>query len=118
MIRSCMQDAPEANPKKLFVGSISFNTTEETLVSLFSQHGTVVDAALIVDRMSGRSKGIAFITFETEEEAKAAIEALNGYELDGRALVVNVARPRVPRDNTHGYDRRGGDNNRGGGSRY
>ena len=110
-----MQDAPQANPKKLFVGSIPFSTTEETLVNLFSEHGNVVDAALIIDRMSGRSKGIAFITFETEEEAKAAIEALNGFEIEGRALVVNVARPRVPRDNNRGgYGR---DNNRGG-NRY
>jgi len=101
-----MQDAPQANPKKLFVGSIPFSTTESTLVDLFSQYGKVVDAALIIDRMSGRSKGIAFMTFETEEEAKAAIEALNGYELEGRSLVVNVARPRVPRDNSRSYDRR------------
>jgi RNA recognition motif-containing protein len=110
-----MQDAPQANPKKLFVGSIPFSTTEETLVELFSQHGNVVDAALIVDRMSGRSKGIAFITFETEDEAKAAIEALNGHEIEGRAIIVNVARPRVPRDNSRGYGNR--DNNRGG-NRY
>lgn len=109
-----MQDAPEANPKKLFVGNIPFNTTEEVIVNLFSEHGNVVDAALIVDRMSGRSKGIAFITFETEEEAKAAIEALNGHELEERALVVNVARPRVPRDNSRGGGYRGGNNNRGG----
>ena len=116
-----MQDAPQANPKKLFVGNLSWNTAEETVVSKFSEFGTVVDAALITDRMTGRSKGIAFITFETEDEAKAAIEALNGFELDGREIIVNVARPRAPRDNTRGgYNRGGNDrnNDRRGGSRY
>lgn len=105
-----MQDAPQQeNPKKLFVGNLPFSTTEEEVVSMFSDFGTVVDAALIKDRMSGRSKGIAFVTFETEEEANAAIEGLNGKDIDGRALVVNVARPRVPR--TDGF---GGGNSNGG----
>lgn len=116
-----MQDAPQENPKKLFVGNLPFSTTEEDVVSLFSDYGTIVDAALIKDRMSGRSKGIAFVTFETEEEAKAAIEALNGHEVDGRALVVNVARPRVPRTDFgggRGGDRRGGDRHNSGQRRY
>ena len=105
-----MQDAPQQeNPKKLFVGNLPFSTTEEEVVSMFSDFGTVVDAALIKDRMSGRSKGIAFVTFETVEEANAAIEGLNGKDIDGRALVVNVARPRVPR--TDGF---GGGNSNGG----
>ncbi|MCB9812979.1 MAG: RNA-binding protein [Pseudomonadales bacterium] len=114
-----MQDAPQENPKKLFVGSIPFSTTEETIVNLFSQYGKVVDGVLIVDRMSGRSKGIAFITYDTVEEAEAATKALNGYVLEGREIVVNVARPRVPRDNSGGYNNRRndsqGNNNRGGG---
>lgn len=114
-MRSRMQDAPESNPKKIFVGNIPFSTTEEVLVELFSEHGKVVEAALIVDRHSGRSKGIAFITFETEEEAQAAIEALNGFEIEGRDLVVNVARPRVPRNNRGNFDR--GNRNNGGGNR-
>lgn len=113
-----MQDAPQANPRKLFVGNLPFSTTEETVLNLFSEYGNVEEAKLIIDRMSGRSKGIAFVTFSTQEEASAAIDALNGYELDGRAIVVNVARPMVPRDNrsfghrdnrggNRGYDRRG-----------
>lgn len=118
-----MQDAPQANPKKLFVGNLSWNTTQETVESTFAEYGTITDVALITDRMSGRSKGIAFVTFETEEEAKAAIEALNGFELDGREIIVNVARPRQPRDNSRGGYNRGGNDRRGGsnfggGNRY
>jgi len=104
-----MQDAPQANPNKLFVGNLSWNSTQESVESLFSQYGTITDAALITDRMTGRSKGIAFITFETEEGAKAAMEALNGYELDGRQLIVNIARPRAPRENRGGYNQGGND---------
>lgn len=118
-----MQDAPQADPKKLFVGNLPFSTTEESVSSLFSQYGEVVEAKLITDRMTGRSKGIAFVTFQTEEEANSAIEALNGFELDGRSLVVNVARPMVPRERgsfgggRNNYrDHRGG-NNRGYGRR-
>lgn len=124
--RSGMQDAPqEANPKKLYVGNLPWSATEEQVKSLFSEHGTLTDVALITDRMTGRSKGIAFVTFETEEEAQAAINALNGHELDGREIVVNVARPRAPRDNNRGGYNRGGNrgggynrDNRGGNSRY
>lgn len=108
-----MQDAPEVSPKKIFVGNIPFSTTEEELVNLFSEYGTISEAALIVDRFNGRSKGIAFITFETEEEAKAAIEAMNGFEIEGRELVVNVARPKVPRNNNRGNFNRGNRNNGG-----
>lgn len=107
-----MQDAPQANPKKLFVGNLSWGTTKDAVVSLFSQYGEIEDAALITDKMSGRSKGIAFITFTTEESAQAAIEALNGYELDGREIIVNVARPRVPRDDRGGFNNRRGGNDR------
>jgi len=115
-----MQDAPqEANPKKLYVGNLPWSATEEQVRSIFSEYGTLTDVALITDRMTGRSKGIAFVTFETEEEAQAAISALNGHELDGREIMVNVARPRAPRENRGGFNRggsRGGynrDNNRG-----
>lgn len=118
--RSGMQDAPqEANPKKLYVGNLPWSATEEQVRSIFSEYGTLTDVALITDRMTGRSKGIAFVTFETEEEAQAAISALNGHELDGREIMVNVARPRAPRENRGGFNRggsRGGynrDNNRG-----
>lgn len=112
-----MQDAPQANPKKLFVGNLPFNTSEETVLSLFSQHGEVAECKLIIDRMTGRSKGIAFVTYQTEEEANAAIEALNGFEQDGRALVVNVARPMVPRERGSFGGGRDNRDSRGGGNR-
>lgn len=80
--------------KKLFVGNISWNTTDEQLNELFSQYGTVDEAVIIKNRMTGRSKGFGFVTFANAEEADAAIEALNGKDLDGRELVVNEARPK------------------------
>ena len=79
---------------KLFVGNISFNTTENDLQDAFAAHGTVVEANLMVDRMSGRPRGFGFVTMSTEEEAQKAIEAMNGASLDGRNLTVNIARPR------------------------
>ncbi len=110
-----MQDAPQANPKKLYVGNLPWSTTEEQVKSIFAEYGTIVDAILIKDRMSGRSKGIAFVTFETEEQAQAAIDAVNGYELEGRALIVNVSRPKAPREDRGGFNRGGGrGGNRGG----
>lgn len=78
---------------KLFVGSISWDTKEDALKDFFSQAGNVVEVKIITDKFTGRSKGFGFVTMETEEEAKKAIEELNGKELDGRALVVNEARP-------------------------
>jgi RNA recognition motif-containing protein len=107
----CMYDqTPEANPKKLFVGSIPYSATEDQLRDLFSPHGELVEVKLITDRMTGRSKGIAFVTFAEESQAQAAIEAVNGTEMDGRTLIVNVARPPQPRSDRGGYggDRRGG----------
>lgn len=82
---------------KLFVGNLSFQITENDLQDAFAAHGTVVEANLMVDRMSGRPRGFGFVTMGTEEEAQKAIEALNGAELSGRALTVNVARPREER---------------------
>jgi len=82
---------------KLFVGNLSFNTTENDLHEAFAAHGTVVEANLMMDRMTGRSRGFAFVTFSTPEEAQKAIAALNGAQLDGRALTVNVARPKEER---------------------
>ncbi|GIK83974.1 MAG: hypothetical protein BroJett025_05960 [Patescibacteria group bacterium] len=111
-----MQDAPQVeNPRKLFVGNLSWGTTKDMIVSTFSQYGEIEDAVLITDRMSGRSKGIAFVTFTTEESAQAAIEALNGTELDGRQIIVNVARPKAPREDRGGDRRGGGRSNFGGG---
>src|ERR1043165_7467919 len=82
---------------KLFVGNLSFNTTENELQDAFAAHGTVVEANLMMDRVSGRPRGFAFVTMSTPEEAQAAINALNGKELGGRALTVNVARAREER---------------------
>ena len=82
---------------KLFVGNLSFNTTENDLQNTFAAHGTVLEAHLPTDRMSGRPRGFAFVTMSTPEEAQAAISALNGASLDGRDLTVNEARPREER---------------------
>src|SRR5216110_938476 len=82
---------------KLFVGNLSFNTTENDLHDAFAAHGTVVEANLMMDRMSGRPRGFAFVTMSTAEEAQKAIDALNGASLDGRSLTVNIARPREER---------------------
>jgi cold-inducible RNA-binding protein len=82
---------------KLFVGNLSFNTTENSLQDAFAAHGTVVEANLMMDRMTGRPRGFGFVTMSTPEEAQAAIAALHGKELDGRQITVNVARPREER---------------------
>jgi RNA recognition motif-containing protein len=82
---------------KLFVGNLSFNTTENDLQDAFAAHGTVTETNLMMDRMSGRPRGFGFITMSTPEEAQKAIEALNGAQLDGRALTVNIAKPREER---------------------
>ena len=82
---------------KLFVGNLSFNTTEYDLQDAFAAHGTVVETNLMLDRMSGKPRGFGFVTMSTPEEAQKAIDALNGAELDGRALTVNIARPREER---------------------
>lgn len=82
---------------KLFVGNLSFNTTENDLQDTFAAHGTVVEANLVTDRVTGRARGFGFVTMSTEEEAQNAINALNGASLDGRALTVNIAKPREER---------------------
>lgn len=82
---------------KLFVGNLSYDTTENDLHDAFAAHGTVVEANLMVDRMSGRPRGFAFVTMGTLEEAEKAIEAMNGAALGGRNLTVNVARPKEDR---------------------
>ena len=83
--------------KKLYVGNLAFSVTESSLNDLFSQHGSVDSCRLITDRDSGRSKGFGFVEMSTDEQAQGAISALNGHELDGRALTVNEARPQEPR---------------------
>jgi cold-inducible RNA-binding protein len=82
---------------KLFVGNLSFNTTENDLHDAFAAHGAVVEANLVVDRMSGRPRGFGFVTMGTPEEAQKAIDALNGSSIDGRAITVNIARPKEER---------------------
>jgi cold-inducible RNA-binding protein len=82
---------------KLFVGNLSFNATQEQLRDLFAPHGTVVEVDVIKDKFSGRPRGFAFVTMETKEAADAAIQAVNGKDIDGRALTVNEARPREDR---------------------
>lgn len=82
---------------KLFVGSLSWNTTDDTLRDFFATAGTVVSASVIKDRETDRSKGFGFVEMSSDEEAKAAIDKLNNQELDGRAIVVSEARPREDR---------------------
>ena len=83
--------------KKLYVGGLSYDTTEGTLKEAFAAVGTVESATIIMDKMSGRSKGFGFVEMSTEEEAQKAIDTLNGKELDGRTITVNEARPQEPR---------------------
>jgi RNA recognition motif-containing protein len=91
---------------KLFVGNLSFNATQEQLQELFVAHGAVQEVDVIKDKFSGRPRGFAFVSMETKEAADAAVKALNGKEIDGRALTVNEARPReerAPRSGGGGY---------------
>ncbi len=92
--------------KKLYVGNLSYDVNDADLSQLFAEHGTVESANVITDRMTGRGKGFGFVEMSTEEEAQAAITALNGKEHSGRALTVNEARPR-PEGGGRGGDRGG-----------
>jgi len=83
--------------KKLFVGSLAYATTDDSLNACFAAIGPVVSAKVITDRDSGRSKGFGFVEFENEDDAKKSIEQLNNTELDGRSITVNEARPREDR---------------------
>jgi cold-inducible RNA-binding protein len=87
---------------KLYVGNLSFETTENDLQDLFEQHGKVSEVALMMDRMTGKSRGFAFVTMEDGAAASAAMTALNGKELNGRTLNVNEARPREERPRPSG----------------
>ena len=100
---------------KLYVGNLSFSTTEDTLRTLFAEIGTVTDVALIKDRDTGSSKGFAFITMSSQAEAESAIKKFNGYNLENRELRVNPARPREERGGFGGS--RGGDGYGRGGNR-
>jgi cold-inducible RNA-binding protein len=104
---------------KLYVGNLSYSTTEEDLQNLFSQAGTIVSVTLIKDRDTGRSKGFAFVEMESQSDVEKAIQMFNGYSMDDREIRVSIARPREERP-SGGYDRgrRGyGEGNRGGSGR-
>ncbi len=83
--------------KKLYVGNLSYDVTSASLEAMFAPHGTVQSAEVIMDRQSGRSKGFGFVEMGSDQEAQAAIQALNGQQQGGRALKVNEAKPREPR---------------------
>jgi len=101
----------EAMGRRLYVGNLSYNTTEMGLRDLFGQLGTVADAKVVMDRETGRPRGFAFVEMGTDQEAQQAIEQLNGRELDGRAINVNEAQERTG----GGGGRGGGGGGRGGG---
>ena len=101
--------------KKLYVGNLSYNTTDDSLKELFTPAGEVTSANVIIDKMSGRSRGFGFVEMANDAEADAAVEKYNGMEVDGRKLVVNEARPmadRPPRRSFGGGS--GGGSDRGG----
>ncbi|MDX1680927.1 MAG: RNA-binding protein [Akkermansiaceae bacterium] len=113
---------------KMYVGNLPFKTSNDELQELFSNHGEVTDIYMPTDRDSGRPRGFAFVTMSSKEEMEAAIKALDGEELDGRALRINEAQPREERGGGgggrggyggggRGGDRRGGNDRRGGGRR-
>jgi len=99
--------------KKLYVGNLSYNTTDASLKDAFSAMGEVESASVISDKMTGRSRGFGFVSMVNDAEADAAIEKMNGADLEGRKLTVNEAKPLSERP-----PRRNFDNNRSGGSRY
>ena len=92
--------------KKLYVGSLSYSTTDDSLRSAFSQAGNVQSANVILDKMSGRSRGFGFVEMSTDEEADKAVETLNGKDLDGRRITVNEARPMESRPPRRDFNRR------------
>jgi RNA recognition motif-containing protein len=100
---------------KLFVGNLSFNTTENDLQDAFAAHGTVTETNLMMDRATNRPRGFAFVTMSSGEEAQKAITALNGTQLDGREITVNVAKPREERPAGGRREYGGGGGYRGGG---
>jgi RNA recognition motif-containing protein len=105
--------------KKLYVGNLTYGVTDSDLEQMFAPHGTVQSAQVIMDRDTGRSKGFGFVEMGSDQEAQAAIAALSGKEVDGRALTVNEAKPREDRGGGgRGYGGGGGRGGSGGGRRY
>jgi len=96
----------------LYVGNLNYEVTNTTLEQLFAEHGTVVSAKVITDRNTGRSKGFGFVEMSSDEEAKAAITALDGQDFEGRAIKVNEAKPREDRGPRGGGGGFGGNRNR------
>ncbi len=90
---------------KLYVGGLAYAVTEKDLEAMFAEHGTVASAAVIKDRDSGQSKGFGFVEMSSDDEAKAAMAALNGKDVNGRSLTVNEARPQADRSSGGGYNR-------------
>src|SRR5437868_11772527 len=103
--------------KKLYVGNLTYGVTDSALEQMFAAHGTVVSAQIIMDRDTGRSKGFGFVEMKSDQEAQAAIAALNGQDAGGRALTVNEARPREDRGGGGGRRSGGGGGGGGGGGR-
>src|SRR5438309_11769463 len=103
--------------KKLYVGNLAYGVTDSVLEQMFAAHGTVQSAQVIMDRDTGRSKGFGFVEMQSDQEAQAAISALNGKEIEGRALTVNEARPR-PEGGRGGGGGGGGRGGRSGGGGY
>jgi len=101
--------------KRLYVGNLSYGTNDDTLKQLFEAHGSVTSAQVIVDRDTGRSKGFGFVEMSSDQEAQAAITALNGQQVDGRPLTVNEARPKTEGGGGGGGGGRGGRGGYGGG---
>ena len=91
---------------KLYVGNLSYSTTQDALYTEFGNHGQVEEVAVVTDRETGRPRGFAFVTMNNDNEARAAIEALNGSEVDGRTITVNEARPKADRGSRGGGGRR------------
>jgi cold-inducible RNA-binding protein len=107
--------------KQLYVGNLSYRLTNQDLEQLFSSFGTVLYAKVIIDKMTGRSKGFAFVEMASDQEAETAIQNLNGKDVEGRALTVNEARPQEPRTHEPRNGRRGGGGGHyggGGGGNY
>jgi RNA recognition motif-containing protein len=96
----------------IYVSSLSFSTKNERLQEAFEQYGEVSSANIITDRETGRSRGFGFVEMPNDAEGQAAINALNNSELDGRTIIVNVARPKTEREDRGGYNRGGYNRNR------
>jgi RNA recognition motif-containing protein len=104
--------------KNIFVGNLSYNTTEQEVRAMFEAYGAVDRVSIITDRDTGRAKGFGFVEMPSNDEANTAINELNGRELDGRAINVNEARPREERGGGGGYGGGGGNRRPGGGGGY